>query len=158
MNLQNVLDLNELNRNSYNTYRRRAGLYFMDKSLAPGRDRYDYRHAVSLGCFLELVRDGIDPRQASGALTSCFDFIDAMLYSINRRISPGPCFITVTRYADGVTGFATGAENAADLYVEGLQLTRVSVNVIAVFKVLHSRESEIDQDATDEESEIEQTA
>lgn len=71
MNLAKVLELNDLNRNTYNTLARRNGFSFMEMEIdeGGGRDKFSAAHALVLGCFLSLQQKGLNGRIAADVLS-----------------------------------------------------------------------------------------
>lgn len=72
MNLGQALTVAGLNRNSYNTMTRRAGLDFMRFDYSgPAADRYELWHAVCLALVTELQDGGLALEHAASAITQC---------------------------------------------------------------------------------------
>lgn len=143
MNLQQVLDANELNRNSYNTLERRTGLAFMKRELheSRGRDKYLPAHAVALGCVLDLQSAGVPAAKAAAVVDGCFHWIWNTVAAIAHGEAPGWSLVHVVDFEDGTWGFSFGAPDASTLRNEQPHefRTRTSVNVITVLKRLHAR-------------------
>jgi len=143
MNLQEVLDANDMNRNSYNTLERRTGLAFMKRDVDParGRDKYFVAHAVALGCMIDLQEAGVPAGRAASAIDSVFHQITRTVELIAKGQSPGWSMIHIVDFGDDNWGFAFGDPTAKTLQMEaeGAYRSRNSVNVIRTIKRLHAR-------------------
>ncbi len=152
MNLQITLKLAGLNRNTYNTIERRAGLAFMKKGLLPttGYDRYTLVHAAALCCMLEFQAAGLELARAVEATDEFFGVIDGIVFGqlAEGKCDPAGAWLTVINYADGGWGWASGAENA-DTFGGGSVTSKVSVNVVGVWERMTARLGE--NDVIDEE-------
>ena len=154
MLLKTVLEANEINRNTYNSLERRAGLQFMKEGLvanAKRGDRYTITHAVALGAMLSFQRLGIDAREASGVIDAVYEWLidvvpplamDEAIPSIapaRPDIDPDRTWITISRFErDGGLGWATGREGA-DTFSPDPPLVKMSVNVGGLVRKLNPR-------------------
>lgn len=145
MLLKTVLDVNEINRNTYNTLERRTpgGLPFMKRGLAEGKrdDRYSITHVVALATMLELHAMGLEAKDAAEGVDAVYDvLIDwvATLHIMPETVDPTQYWVTVSKFADNSLGWATGREGANTFSIDP-PIRKVSVNVAAVFNQLLSR-------------------
>ena len=146
MNLQDVLDANGINRDSYNTVERRTGLPFMKRKTdaARVRDKYFPAHAAALACLFALKDAGVPLTKAAAAVDGVFEGIWRTVGLIGEGQAPGWSMIHVVDFEDGSWGFAYGAPDATTLRHEavGAYRSRVSVNAISVLKRIHTRVNE----------------
>ncbi len=77
MNLARLLEINQVNRNSFNTLARRAGLAFMHDASAPsiGHDRYNFAQCVALACVRWMGEAGGPLPAASKIVTGSYNAI-----------------------------------------------------------------------------------
>ena len=137
MNLVMVLHLLDLNRNSYDTLARRTGLPFMKRHLVEGkgRQRFTFAHAVALGSVLAFQSAGVDAQRASAGVAELFGPIDGFVASAEKA----NCWLTIINFVDGTWGWASGAENADTFADEGEVASKVSINLLAVWRKMASR-------------------
>jgi hypothetical protein len=143
MLLKEILELNGLNRNSFNTLDRRVGLAFLKRGLVEGsaRDRFTLTHAVALAAVLRLQQAGLDAKRAAAAVDENYrvliDWVAYLTLHPEQRAGDG-WWLTVINFADGGWGWATGNENA-DTFGGGVAISKVSINIGAVVEELWSR-------------------
>lgn len=137
MNLVMVLHLLDLNRNSYDTLARRTGLSFMKRHLieGKGRQRFSFAHAVALGSVLAFQSAGVDAQRASAGVAELFGPIDGFVASAEKT----DFWLTIINFVDGTWGWASGAENADTFADEGEVASKVSINLLAVWRKMASR-------------------
>lgn len=77
LSLSDVLDLNRLNRNTYNTLVRREGLPFMSRDLLSetGHRRFRLAHSVAVAAFLWLRRSVIAIPDAAPEIDKHWSFV-----------------------------------------------------------------------------------
>lgn len=77
MNLQQILDRARVNRNTFNSWRTKAPLRFLDQRLtAEGRDRFTDAHAVALVAVSRFSQMGVPIQRAESVVTELFPNID----------------------------------------------------------------------------------
>ncbi|WCT73799.1 hypothetical protein PQ455_00775 [Sphingomonas naphthae] len=140
MKLGSLLHLVGLNRNSYNTLNRRNSFRFMDRDLLDERsyDRYSMTHAVAVGCVVEFMAAGLSGQRAGAAVDNLFRVIDAATHTLAQGSAGDHWWLTITNFADGSWGWASGNENA-DTFGRGLVSNKVSINVVAVWEDMAKR-------------------
>lgn len=158
MLLKEILEANEIKRNTYNSLVHRTarngayGMPFMKRGLVPGKrgDRYTMTHAVALAAMLEFLKLGIDATEAATVVDAVYDaLIDwvaplAMKEAVpniafgDQEIPPDKTWVTISRFKDQGLGWATGDEGA-DTFSADPPLAKLSINVAGLVKQLHPR-------------------
>lgn len=154
MNLARLLEINELNRNSYNTlWRRAGGLPFMPTAEEAGgaQDRYDIGHSVALGCMLEFMRCGVQSDRAARAVGEQEKHIRTVLtdYLAGRRPT---LLMHLVNLSDGTVCTATSSAGSFRIDRVGkssqaLVMSMVSVDIGSVAQVQQRRWSEAEATA-----------
>lgn len=143
MLLKNVLEINEVNRNTYNSLERRTGLPFMKRGLVEGKrgDRYTFTHAIALATMLRFQQVGVEAKDAATVVDACYepliDWVATLLIDRN-RIDADHCWITISHFRDGTIGWATGPEGA-DTFSADPPFSKLSLNVAILVDELYPR-------------------
>jgi hypothetical protein len=149
MNLQQILDLTDTNRNTFNSWKRTisAGIpdqdastgsgidsgddtppfHFLTQRLrSEGRDRFTFSHAVGLACLKQFLDMGVPLRRAASVVSEMFNFIDDRVNSPRDEAT----WITYVDHGPLSWGFSGGYGKAEDQWDLSAEKERISSAVI----------------------------
>jgi len=148
MLLKDVLEANSVKRNTYNSLvRRPPGLPFMKRGLVEGKrgDRYTFTHVIALGTMLAFQKMGIEAGDAAEAVDAVYDMLidwAGMFVFTPNDIKVEDHWLTISKFADGGLGWASGKEGA-DTFSAEPAIVKLSVNVAVLANELWPRTLEI---------------